>query len=206
MKRMYYILMLLIIFLAIPVQPVQAKGKRGAAAYEEFTEPWRSRFVETWERAIEHKRNEIKHLSKSLRRPNSSHLTQLYLKSAKKDMVRLKKNNPPYFGEIPVNGFAVGVYGIPYHIRARVIQVVDSNQMIVGVKDTRTAVIGYPIWIMFKYPTAGITDGARLRIWDQFEANPIIVTGTRTYKTASGGTKTLFVVEVLNLNSLKKKP
>lgn len=103
--------------------------------------------------------------------------------------------------ELLVDGLKVGALGIPMRIDAKVMQVIDDAQMLVGIEDARTGNGNYKNWILIKCPTTGITDGKFWRggQWKEVTgAEALAVTGTTTYNTAGGGTKTVFVVEPLS--------
>ena len=104
----------------------------------------------------------------------------------------------PSDGELNVAGLKVGAKGAPFRIDAKVMQVIDESSMIVGIEDARNGNGKYTTWVMVKAPTAGITDGKFWRggEWkDVTGIDVLAVTGTTVYKTAGGGTKTVFVLE-----------
>ena len=108
-------------------------------------------------------------------------------------------------GELLVTGLKVGARGIPRHIDAKVMQVIDENQMLVGIEDSRTGKGRYGIWVMLKCSTKGVTDGKFWRggQWkDVAGSEGLSVTDTTTYTTAGGGTKTVFVVEPMTEGQL----
>jgi len=82
----------------------------------------------------------------------------------------------------------------------KVIQVIDANQMLVGVEKGHRASEGkgqYRTLFMLKCPTVGIVDdhffGAD---WKKLSGSDSLkVTDTMTYKTTVGGSRTVFVVE-----------
>lgn len=94
--------------------------------------------------------------------------------------------------------------GEPYHLEnpgrtyAKVIQVLDDGNMLVGI-DNGPALPGgeprYSVVVWVKAPTKGITDGKKCDLSDLIGYDRIKVTGTKKYKLASGGTRTVFVVE-----------
>jgi hypothetical protein len=89
-----------------------------------------------------------------------------------------------------------GDHGVP-DISVKVLQVIDADNMLVEFRDPRTNDAGAVVWL--KAPTKGIADG---KFWDAGQwkevtgKETIAVTGTKTYKTASGASKTVFVVEL----------
>ena len=106
----------------------------------------------------------------------------------------------PTDGELSVAGLKVGAKGFPTHIDAKVMQVIDKNSMLVGIEDDRNGDGKYRVWVLVKAPTTGIVDGEGWRggQWgDTVGAGELSVTGTTTYKTVGGGTKTVFVLEVV---------
>jgi hypothetical protein len=90
---------------------------------------------------------------------------------------------------------SVGAWGKTDHLYGKVIQILDANSMIVGIKDAETGT--FPTLILVKYKTQGLTDGFFfLNNWSKIVGgNEIKVTGTKTLKLAGGGTRTMFVVE-----------
>ncbi|MDZ4684521.1 MAG: hypothetical protein SH850_05480 [Planctomycetaceae bacterium] len=103
--------------------------------------------------------------------------------------------------ELNVAGLKVGAEGRPDSMNAKVMQVIDGNRMLVGIEDSRTADGDYDTWIMLRCPTAGITDD---KVWKGADWKAVIgsgylkVTGTVTYVTAIGGSKTVFTAEGLS--------
>ena len=99
--------------------------------------------------------------------------------------------------ELTVIGLKDGASGVPERIDAKVMQVIDQGQMLVGIDDARTNNGLYATWIMVKCPTKGIVDGKFWRggQWKEVTGSEVlIVSGTTTYKTVTGGTKTVFVL------------
>lgn len=211
-----------------------AQSKTGAAAYDDVAAPWHDKFVKDWQDAVEAAKKDIEDTSKRMRMAKANGNARIpdttglspemqqsaidhamaakylaspeHLKSAKAELATLQKNNPPYYRKLTVAGLTVDNYGIPDFIDAKVVQVVDADKMIVGVEDAHTADGGYRKWIMVKLPTAGITDGQFWRTWDKLIGkNGLLVSGTTTYKTAGGSSKTVPVVELLDFDSLKKQ-
>jgi hypothetical protein len=90
-----------------------------------------------------------------------------------------------------------GANGVPY-MDAKVIQVIDEGNMLIGVEDPKSGDGSYPTWVWVKCPTKGITDGkfyAPAQWKDFMGTKTVKVTGTKTYKTANGASKTVFVIE-----------
>jgi hypothetical protein len=106
--------------------------------------------------------------------------------------------------------------------------VVDADHMLVGIEESPVSdspymrsvqfhrrhgielspVGEYRTWVLLKCPTAGITDDMEWQghQWKGLTGSEyLVVTGTTTYPTVAGGTKTVFVVEPLDLDSLKQK-
>jgi len=221
-----------VVFVAVSYAPAQdSPANTGAAAYDDFVEPWRSRFIKHWEKEVESvksylaKKPKITPRSASIRTAKERNLTTEQIKAirlkeareravrdrqaAKTRLEKLQNNDPPYFGGIlQADGLGVGAYGRPEWIDAKVKQVIDGNQMLVGIEDARTGDSRYDTWIMLKCSTVGITDGKFWRggQWKAVTGSELlVVTGTTTYPTAAGGTKTVFTIEPLRLDSLKKK-
>jgi hypothetical protein len=115
----------------------------------------------------------------------------------------------PKAGDLSVAGLRVGAEGTPRFIDAKVMQVIDDKQMLVGVEDARTGNGRYGTWIMVKCSTAGIADGKFWRgaQWKEVTgSDDLKVTGTTTYTTQSGGTKTVFVVVPANASTPPAPP
>lgn len=120
---------------------------------------------------------------------------QQKLLDKQKEDAEARKTSP---GELTVAGMKLGAKGNPERIDAKVMQVIDGNQMLVGLEDARNGKSRYDTWVMVKCPTAGITDGKFWRggQWKSVTGSADLeVTGTTTYKSADGGTKTVFVLE-----------
>jgi hypothetical protein len=171
----------------------------GAAAYDYFEEPWRSRFLSDWHQEIRGYERRIEDVKKDKPRPNIRRPP-----GSKKAMIRkyetqirtLQRNQPPFFRSIPSDPaeWKAGSYGTLYGGRVIVAQVIDKQQMLVDVRHgERTRVL------LSGFATAGLTDGTDgIKI-----PGLVIVDGTTTYNTAIGGTKTVFLVKPLSLDSLK---
>jgi flagellar biosynthesis GTPase FlhF len=104
----------------------------------------------------------------------------------------------PGRGELNVASLQVGARGTPTWIDAKVKQMIDEGRMFVGLEDSRTGDGHYSTWVMVKCPTAGITDGKFWRggQWKEVTGSEVLtVTGTTTYKTVLGDSKTVFVLE-----------
>jgi hypothetical protein len=104
---------------------------------------------------------------------------------------------PAAVGELTVTGLKKGAKGRPERIDAKVMQVIDEGQMLVGIEDARTGGGRFSTWIMLKCPTDEIVDGKHWRggQWKAVTGSDVLeVLGTTTYKTAGGSTKTVFVV------------
>jgi hypothetical protein len=87
------------------------------------------------------------------------------------------------YGQVDL-GFEVGQKGkLLTNFNWTVMQVIDEDNMLVGLP------AGQRLWVK-GFKTEGLTDGKPFRI-----SNIVKVTGTTTYKTAIGGTKTVFVIE-----------
>jgi hypothetical protein len=119
----------------------------------------------------------------------------------------LEENDPPYLHlYIPATAgrWEVGNFGTPEGDSRRqltVEQVISKNKMLVRCQcpANMEKIPADDTLVLFSgFPTSGITDGKALGM-PQF----IIITGTTTYATAAGGTKTVLVVKPLDFNSLK---
>lgn len=92
----------------------------------------------------------------------------------------------------------VGAVGLPGNMRAKVLQVLDNDRMLVGIENNLTGNNAYDVIILLKCPTAGITDGKKWysREWRTVTGGDLLaITGTTTYRTVTGGTRTVFVAE-----------
>lgn len=104
----------------------------------------------------------------------------------------LEKNDPPYLRRMPSEGnWSVGDFGVGGYV-VHVLQVIDKDTFIGGTD-------GRDKPVMFRgFSTEGHIDDRPAMI-----TPPIHVTGTVTYQTALGGTKTVLVAEPFDLDSLK---
>ena len=59
MKTLFNALVVLVFVLASNAAAQDKAAKTGAAAYDDFVEPWRTRFVKDWERQIESVKDSI---------------------------------------------------------------------------------------------------------------------------------------------------
>jgi hypothetical protein len=87
-------------------------------------------------------------------------------------------------------------------------QVIDDGKMLARItfnKLFRGTATDESAWVMMKCKTTGITDGKRFGSWelDKVLGTAFVkVTGTTTYRTAGGSTKTVFVVEPMYRGNL----
>jgi hypothetical protein len=157
---------------------------RGAAAYDVFPEPWRGRFVRHWEQEVEDTRNSIRG-------------GQAVAKNRAR-LADLERNDPPYFGnhgaQYPLDEWKVGDYGWCRR-RPLILQVIPPGQVVLGEK------AGIPLVLLKVSSTAGLAAGRPFVLDDVVT----LVTGMTTYKTATGGTKTVLTAELVKPDSLKKK-
>ena len=153
------------------------KAKTGEAAYENFPEPWRSRFVEDWKKAIEDEQNLLKPAKGKKSNPSKASKTKM--NDIEKTIAKLKKNVPPYFKRL---SFKVGSYGnTPGNLK--IIQVTPPDKLLVRMNESVycPATVDHPYstvehWVLLKIPsTNGMTDG---RMLDRMFLNII---GTTTY-------------------------
>ncbi len=103
-------------------------------------------------------------------------------------------------GPLEVGNLRVGRQGRPVSIAAKVMQIVDDGQMLVGLEDRRGNRGGgrYGTWVLIKCSTVGMADGHTWQgsQWTRVTgAVEMKVTGTLTYPTAGGATRTVFVLE-----------
>ena len=189
--------------------------KVGAAAYDTFKEPYRTRFVNDWEAEVKRIKEEIKSYPAKARNVKSKYGTKTaakearrYMDSLKKKLKQLEKNEPPFIRDAPFRprDWQVGTYGRVFLTSfMRPVQIINETEMLVDLQDPYT---GTSVkWVMFSgFPTAGITDDDKaVNIQGVEFHKPIQITGTTTYGTAAGSTKTVLVVKPLDLDSLKKE-
>lgn len=113
----------------------------------------------------------------------------------------------PVYGMFSIAALEVGHWGIPAHLDAKVIQVIDENKMLVKIEDDRIIDEGYGHLVIIKCPTKNIVDGKfwRSEKWKQMVgANALKVTGTERYATVGGSTNTVFVLETMSDAELSK--
>jgi hypothetical protein len=103
------------------------------------------------------------------------------------------QEKPKFLG---VDSLSVGGEGTP-QISAKIFQVIDDKSMLVGIEDPKTGKGTYSTLVMVKCDTKGKVDGKFYGLdWKgMMGANYVKVTGTTTYKTTGGGSKTVFVIE-----------
>lgn len=97
-----------------------------------------------------------------------------------------------------VHQLQVGQLGVPFRVgffgeeelrlRPLIDQVIDGSNMLVRYENPKEGGEDFVLWI--KAPTAGLVDGRRVLLDRCLE-----VTGTKTYTTAAGGSKTVFVLQ-----------
>jgi hypothetical protein len=79
----------------------------------------------------------------------------------------------------------------------QILQIMDDDNMLVGIDNGRDEV-GSPRYssvVWCKFPTKGLTDGKTDFFGNLIGTDKVTVTGTTRYKTSSGGTRTVFVLE-----------
>ena len=121
-----------------------------------------------------------------------------------RERLNILKSN---YGTFSVGQLKVGHWGVPANLDAKVIQVIDDNQMIVGIEDDRTGSGAYKTWVIIKCATKDIVDGKfwRSEDWEEIVGTKAMkVTGTKQYATAIGGTNTVYVVEPMSNRELSK--
>jgi hypothetical protein len=88
-----------------------------------------------------------------------------------------------------------GVFGNTW---AKIIQIIDDDNMLVGIDNGAGSPGGnprYSVIVWCKFSTKGLTDDKTGFLAGILGADKVTVTGTTRYKTASGGTRTIFVLE-----------
>lgn len=98
--------------------------------------------------------------------------------------------------ELAVPGMAAGQEGAMTRFLGRCVQVIDKEQMLVSVRDTRSG--QYAVLWLKGCITTDVTDG---QTWRHAEWGRVTgfgaykVTGTKTYNSVDGATSTVFVLE-----------
>lgn len=185
--------------------------KTGAAAYDDFAEPWRSRFLKAWEKEVSDartKRATYGGRAATAKDPETRRVNEIIAKSIEKRVELLEENAPPFVGWLKVGDFAVGAFGNPNLIAGKAVQIIDAKTMLVGVEHISTGGGRYSTWAMLKgCPTAGLVDGKTWTDWIPLLGKRlVVVSGTTMYKTVSGGTKTVFVLEPLSFDRFMATP
>jgi hypothetical protein len=111
-------------------------------------------------------------------------------------------------GELSSFHLRVGKTGVPVHILARVVQVINGNRMLVAIEDVRwRGRKKFDRWVMVECSTKGITDGKFWtgRDWENITGSKVLtVSDTMQYTTAGGATKTVFVLRPVSQKELAK--
>ena len=194
-------------------QPEQEKT--GAAAYDIYREPYRSLFIDNWQRkvvatraSIEKATNNPRPINTSIRQAGETREQTFArkqrdrekdLERAKATLASIEKNSGPVWPLICTNARAwkPGMIGKLDSCRLNINQVIDDKTMLVTVEDPFTELTRQ---VMFSgFPTQGITDGQQVNGFSRLA----VVTGTTTYATALGSTNTVLKVEELHLEAIK---
>lgn len=201
--------------LASPVAAQERKPKppEGAAVYDVYVEPWKTRFTQDWRREVEKLQTNIRTATpranavvarridgvRSGWLPANIKIAEAILKDARDDQVRLSgllKNDPPFFAagktDQDLSMWKEQDYGTCSY-KPIILQVTDENYVLLGNQDN-------PAIVKLQVPTAGLVDGALYDFGTQF----IHVKGKITYFTPYGAKKTVLLAEVLDRNSLKR--
>lgn len=164
----------------------------GASAYDGFIEPWGTRFRTEWAREVEAVKKAMK---EDEGRMNASTVLRERVKYQRlvnqygERLKRLEKNDPPFIlgltEPLEVANLKLDARGRPDLIDVRVNQVIDGQNMLVGIEDARRGAGRYQTLIMLSCPTVGVVDG---KIWKGKEwkeatgGDMVMVTGTTTYR------------------------
>ena len=201
MKTLFGIGTLLALFLSTHAAGQDAP-KTGAAVYDDFVEPWRGRFIATWKGEVASIKKGIeryRQLSGDGKTAKERELNYRLLLASEKRLTSLEKNTNPWIGAIR-GGLAspktweVGDFGRSAHT-PHIVQVLPPDRVLLGAKGEG------PLLMMKVRSTAGLLDGRQF----DFEGRLLHVTGTTTYKTVSGGTRTVLVAEFVDLESIRKR-
>ncbi|MGD0900381.1 MAG: hypothetical protein ABR915_21320 [Thermoguttaceae bacterium] len=208
---------------------IAEEKETGATAYNDLKEPYHTKLLNAWREKVSDIKKEIQRGEKSSghitadmgtvppSRPGMSRSDLLKQRKAytqslndskkaytqrlndlKKELKQLEINNPPYIPYIgELRNWSVGDYGRAAVRKATIVQIVGKTQMLVRllqIRDDHAATI-----MLSGFSTEGLTDDSDVDI-----SQPIQITGTTTYNTVIGGTKTVLVAKPLDLESLKR--
>jgi hypothetical protein len=160
--------------------------KLGASAYDQFAEPWKTRFTEAWTRAVASAKTASTRAgtpSTRAKTPETPAARQKRMSDAKTRLAELETNDPPFIPAMPHGDWHVGDCGSLPTPAMLASQIIDKDTILI------TDYLG--MTLMLKgFSTAGLVDGRT------FSPNrPLIVTGTTRYATAAGSTKTVLLVQ-----------
>ncbi len=172
---------------------VKPKPIVGAAVYDVFEEPWRSKFITAWTQEVENTKGRLK---SAARQRNTKELRR-----QKETLKKLERNDDPYLsgGGCDRNSanWEIGNYGMNGET-PNVHQVVDEHHLLVCADNEPNA----PIYMLQMESTEGIVDGKAINLRGKF----LHVSGTKNYTTVLGASKSVLLVEVIDVDSLKTKP
>jgi hypothetical protein len=77
----------------------------------------------------------------------------------------------------------------------KIVQVIDDNNMLIGIDNGGNPRDRYSVIVLCKFPTKGLTDGQTGFLAKFLGTSHVTVSGTTRYKTVDGGTRTVFVLE-----------
>jgi colicin import membrane protein len=103
-------------------------------------------------------------------------------------------------GHLGLADLTVGAYGDPSEVNARVIKVIDEGKVLVGLEDRLGGDGSFQTWAMVRCSTKGLVDGKILGSLHQL-LMPLqfaYVSGTTTYSTAPGSSRTVLVIDLLD--------
>jgi hypothetical protein len=190
---------LLLLFVAVSCQTAEAQSEdvTGVDAYDQYKNRFREILVRQWELRIKEQEAAVKKARGAQEKKNANDILK-----------ELKHNNPPYinFGSLPhwdegdaqqadwKRTWKVGDVG-ECSGSIGVVQIIDDETMLCWVHVRQNP------WVMLKgFSTAGLVDDGIVEI-----ADPMHVTGTTTYETAVGGTRTVLIVEPVDLSLLRSE-
>lgn len=184
--------------------PVESAHRTGESAFDILKKPYRTDFIEAYRRQCDY----LKPFTKDayIRRVATDNASTIYpardilrARQKQKDTIQLLENlhqRPIVYMAGPLlDKLYVGAWGKIPKSTAKVVQVINQSEMRVDFRSSKG-----PVFLR-GVPTKGLVDGGIVRINGYVE-----VIGTETYRTAIGGSNTVFVVEPLLFTDMLLSP